>query len=178
MKRNVMLGGLIALLMISCSSSKEYFSGTDGFDKPDENTLRTAIESRRFIIKFDHLYNYGSIFNLRPRSNYIIVDGDKAVIRAAYVGRQYDVRPISGINMRGITSDYEVTNKLSKGSYNIKMKVQNRGTVFDVFLSIGKDGNANASINSIRIENIRYKGYIIPLGVSRQVPLQEENDAI
>ena len=49
---------------------------------------------RRFIIKFDRLYiSHGGTIDLIPKANYIILDGDKVIISAAYVGRQYSYRP-------------------------------------------------------------------------------------
>ena len=45
--------------------------------------------------------------DLVPRANYIIIDGETAVISAAYLGRQYDIRPIAGINMQGRAEEYE-----------------------------------------------------------------------
>lgn len=163
---------VIALFIVSCASSKEIVSEQADKARPDEGILRNAIESRSFIIKLERLYTYGGSMDLRPRSNYIIVDGNKAVINAAYIGRQYDVRPIAAINMRGTATVYEVTNKLSKGLYDIRLKVENRGAAFDVFLTIGKDGAANASVNSIRINNARYRGYVVPLQ-RVSVPLQD-----
>ena len=34
--------------------------------------------------------------------------------------------------------------------YDIKMRVENGGNAFDVYLTINKNGNANASVNSLK----------------------------
>jgi hypothetical protein len=115
----------------------------------------------------------GGMIDLVPRMNYIIIDGQKAIINTAYVGRQYDIRPIAGINMKGVAQDYELTKKMSKGLYEVSMKVGNGSAVFDVYLTIGKDGTADASVNGMKINNIRYRGYIVPLSSEVKVPLQE-----
>lgn len=160
------------LIISSCSSSKEFVSDS-GFRGIDENELRQAIEGRRFIIKLDRLYTYGGFLDLRPRANYIIVDGQNAVISAAYMGRQYGFRPIAGINMKGTASRYEITQRQSKRMYDIKLRVENGGTAFDVYLTIGKNGNADASVNSARISNAHYRGYIVPLDEKPQVDIKE-----
>lgn len=160
MKKLVLIVSILPILLVtSCSVTKEA-----GERQYDEATIRHAIESRRFIVKLDRLYTWGSPVFLRPRSNYIIIDGQKAVISTAYIGRQYDIRPIAGINMRGITSDYRITGRESRGTYQVSMKVGNQSSTFDVFLSVGKSGSVSASVNSLRIENTRYSGYIVPLG--------------
>lgn len=159
-------------LLPSCSTSKDLVSDKEEVSGLSEDGIKDAIESRQFIIKLDRLYTYG-VINLRPRSNYIIVDGKKAVINAVYLGRQYDFRPIAGINMRGATSKYEVTNKVSKGKYDVKMKVENGAAAFDVYLTIDKNGNADASVNGIKISNARYRGYIVPLTKKVSVPIQD-----
>lgn len=172
-----LLVSILSLLVItSCATSKEYASDREEYRQIDGEVLRKAIESRRFIIKLERMYAYGGILDLRPRSNYIIVDGPKAVINAAYVGRQNDVRPIAGINMRGTATDYRITRRISREMYDIKLRVENGGAAFDVYLTISNDGIANASVNSMRISNARYRGYVVPL--SERVPLQEENGVI
>lgn len=177
MKLFILLLAIIPSLAInSCSTSRE--SGLSGDQRVfDEAMIRQAVESRKFIIKLDRIYSYGGMIDLRPRSNYIIVDGRYAVINAAYFGRQYDIRPISGINMRGVAMNYEVTDKISKGMYEITMKVGNEANTFDVYLTIGKNGTADASVNSLKIQNARYRGYVVPLA-EISVPLQPENGMI
>jgi hypothetical protein len=176
MKKYILLLGVLSILITSCSVSKE--TAMSGDRRSDEATIKQAIESRRFIVKLERLYAPGGqMLFLRPRSNYIIVDGQKAVISTAYVGRQYDIRPIAGINMLGRTSGYELTNKVSKGSYEVKMEVGNGASTFDVFLTISKTGSVSASVNSLRIENTRFFGYIVPI----QEPADEnrpQNDLI
>lgn len=175
----ILISVVISMLIISCSATKE--SRTARAETRQQKNLinqaliQNAVESRRFIIKFERLYLYGGMLDLKPRTNYIIVDGQKAIISAAYFGRQYDIRPIAGINMRGVATDYEVTKKMSKGVYDIKMKVGNGATAFDVYLTINRDGSANASLNGIKITNANYRGYVVPISDRTHVPLQDHN---
>lgn len=163
MKRLFFIFSIISVAFItSCSVSRE--AGLTGDRQTDEATIRQAVESRRFIIKLDRLYTFGGTLFLRPRSNYIIVDGQKAIINTAYIGRQYDIRPIAGINLQGRATEYKITNKQSRGTYQISMKVGNQSNSFNIYLTIGKTGDVNATVDNIRIENTRYSGYIVPIG--------------
>lgn len=126
--------------------------------------IKQAIEMRRFIIKFDRLYSSrGSRIDLIPKSNYIILDGDKVIISAAYIGRQYSNRPIKGIDMIGKAVSYELKNNTTKGTYEIRMKVKNQMSTFDVFLKLTTDGNCNTSLTSNKIDHVRYTGNFVPL---------------
>lgn len=173
---------IIALLvMSSCSTTKEAKTSRVELRKEkkliEQVLVKNAVETRRYIIKLNRLYfSYGGLTDLIPRANFIIIDGDKAVISTAYLGRQYDIKPIAGINMRGRTEDYALTNNLSKGSYEIKMKVHNGGSnTFEVYLRISKDGSCSVSVSSLKIDNIRYSGYLVPVPGSINTSLKESN---
>jgi hypothetical protein len=157
------------LVMSSCSTTKEARStkAETRIQKKaiEQAIVKNAVESKRYIIKFDRLfYNFGGMAELIPRANYLIIDGEKAILSTAYVGRQYDIKPIAAINMRGRAADYAVTDNLNKGTYDIKLKVINQGTVsFSVVINIGKNGTCSASVSSLKIDNVRYSGYLIPI---------------
>jgi hypothetical protein len=160
---------LLALVFVSsCSTTREAKSSRTELRREkklaEAEIVKKAIESKRFIVRFDRIYSYrGGIADLRPKANYIIVDREMAVINAAYMGRQFDVRPIAGITMRGGTVSYVMTSDALKGKYSIGMKVQNGGDSFDVNLTITNDGSCNASLSGMRIDNVRYSGHIIPI---------------
>ncbi|HNW57366.1 MAG TPA: DUF4251 domain-containing protein [Bacteroidales bacterium] len=167
MKKIIFL--LIApVVMLSCTTSKESRSSKNELKKEEKLVEQAMIEkavlSRKFIIKFERLYfTRGGIIDLVPRANYIVVDGKKAIISTAYIGRQYGIMPIEGINMHGEASSYELKNNTEKGLYEIKMKVTSPQNSFDVYITIGKNGSSNASINNARIDFVRYSGYCVPI---------------
>jgi len=142
-----------------------------------QEQIKNAVESKKFIIKLDRLYfNYGGIADLFPRSNYIIIDGERAIINTAYFGRQYDIRRIAAIDIFGRNMNYEVTKDLSKGVYQVKMTVSNAGgTKFDVYLDISKSGYCDASVSSLKIDNIRYSGFVEPIKVETNTTQPEGN---
>jgi hypothetical protein len=170
------------IVMSSCVTTKEAkLSRADLRNEKkiaEQSLIKEAVESRRFIIKLNKLYySHGGFADLLPRSNYIIIDGNKAVISTAYLGRQYDFRGIAAIDMLGKSLNYEMTNNLLKGKYEIKMKVKNGTTSFDVFLTIGKNGNCSASVSNLKIDNIRYSGYVVPIKDKQNNP-SESSDRI
>lgn len=173
--KNLLIILITAFIFSACATTNE--AGKSRADIRHEKDLvnqalvKHAIESRRFIVKLDRMYLTGGMVHLKPRANYIIVDGQKAIINAAYMGRQWDIRPIAGINMKGVASEYELTNQVSKGVYKINMTVGNNYSTFDVYLTIGRDGSVNASLNNVRIQNIRYTGYVVPIS-DKNIPLR------
>lgn len=157
------------VVMSSCATTKETKSERSEVRKEkniiDQALVKNAVETRRYIIKFDRIYvNFGGMIELIPRANYLIIDRDRAILNTAYLGRQYDIRPIAAINIHGRTVDYAVNDNLSKGSYQIKLKVNNgRSNTFDVYVTISKDGYCSASVSSLKIDNIRFSGRLVPL---------------
>jgi hypothetical protein len=156
------------LILSSCVTSKEAklsrAEARNNKNLAQQTSVKKAIESKRFIIKLNKLYySIGGNVDLLPRSNYIIIDGERAIISTAYLGRQYDFRGIAAIDMLGKSLNYELTNNVAKGKYEIKMKVRNGNTSFDVFLTIGKNGNCSASVSNLMIDYIRYSGFLVPI---------------
>jgi hypothetical protein len=175
---------LVSFIILSaCSTSKEAGSSRAEARKEkkiiNQGVVKNAIESRRYIVKLNRIYlRYGGMTELIPRANFIIIDGDRAIISTAYLGRQYDIKPIAGINMRGRAQDYALTDNLAKGSYQIKLKVDNGGNnSFDVYIDVSKDGYCTASVSSLKIDNIRYSGYVVPISGTIN-PAREEGDRI
>jgi hypothetical protein len=157
------------VVMSSCTTTKEANSSRAELRKEkkliDQMLVKNAVESKRYIIKFDRIYfTYGGIIELLPRANFLIIDKEKAILNTAYMGRQFDIKPISAINIRGRALDYAVTDNLSKGSYEIKMKVNNGGSnTFDVFIRISKNGYCSISVSSLKIDNVSYAGNLVPI---------------
>jgi hypothetical protein len=158
----------VLVIMTSCATSKMEETSRDESEKLKNiflaSDIRQAVEMRRFIVKFDRIYiTGGGTVDLIPKANYMILDGDKVVISAAYIGRQYTYRPIKGIDMIGKAVSFEMKDKTTNGMYEIKMKVKNDKNSFDVNLTVNDDGHCNASLNSYKIDHVRYTGNFIPL---------------
>lgn len=156
---------LIPVLMSACSTSKEAVSARKELKFTKELAIKNAVESRKYIIKLQRLYSFrGSFFELVPTANYIIIDGDRAVLSTAYFGRQFDIRPIGAINTRGQAENYEVISNPEKGKYEVSLKIDNGGpNTFSVDITISKNGTCYAHLSSLKIDNVRYSGYLVPI---------------
>jgi hypothetical protein len=162
-------GIFIAILVLaSCSSTKESKTTKQELKREkvlaEQAALKEAIETRQFIVKFDRLYfRHGGWAQLRPRANFLIVDGKKAIVSSAYIGSYFSALPIEGIRVQGDYADYELINNTSKGMYEIKLKVSRGGDTFDLFLTVGKNGQCNTSLSSLKIDYVSYSGQVVPI---------------
>jgi hypothetical protein len=181
MKRIILyITGIV--LLTSCASTKMEKSAQKGQKDMEkyaqQSSIKQAVGTRRFLIRFDKLYaNRGGNIELIPKSNYILLDGERCIISAAYFGRQFTTRPVRGIDMVGKTVKFEMKDNTSKGTYEIRMKVANDMNIFNVNLIISKDGYCNAYIYNNMIDNVRYTGNILPLK-SKPEPQEQENTEV
>jgi hypothetical protein len=146
------------VVMSSCSTTKEAKTSRAEIRNEkklaEQSMVKNAVETRRYIIKLNRLYfNHGGNADLIPRANFIIIDG---------------------INMRGRAVDYALTNNTSRGSYDIKVTVRNGRTAsFDLYINVTKNGFCSASVSSLKIDNIRYSGYLVPISDRTNKTLQK-----
>lgn len=167
----------LVLVFSACTSTKELSSNRAENRKlkklAEQVEITKAIESRRYIIKVDRLYaTGGGIWDLVPRSNFVIINGEIASISLGYMGRTYFSRPISGINLNGRTIDYKMESNETKGTYKIQMAVKVGADKFDVYLTIGNEGFCSVSLNNPYIQSVSYSGTLVPLADSRNIPIQ------
>ena len=141
-----------------------------------QRIVKEAVESRRFVIEFDklYMYRYGRI-DLSPGKNFILISGNKAAIRAGYMGRQIGIMPIAGIRLAGEPVYYKMEKNSSKGSYRIEMDVRGESDTFHISIIIGENGSCNTTISANRIDQVRYTGTLVPMEKEEKVP---EPDAI
>lgn len=167
----------VVLLFSACSSTKELSSTRVENRKlkklAEQAEIIKAVEARRYIIKVDRIYTTGGGFwDLVPRSNFVIINGEIASISLGYMGRTYFSRPISGINFNGRTMDYKMQSNETKGTYKVQMSVKAGGDKFDVYLTIGDEGRCSISINNVNIQTVSYSGTLVPLKDPRSIPVQ------
>ena len=124
--------------------------------------VKKTVESGNFLIKMDRLQlPRGGFVSLLPSSNYIIFNNGFIRMRLGYIGRTYDFRGITGINLKGKASSYELISDQTTGVYHINIKVEDNGDQFDINLSVRGEELCDATISNIRIETARYSGYLI-----------------
>jgi hypothetical protein len=131
-----------------------------------QEVVQKTVESGSFLIKMDRLQLPGGGFiSLLPSSNYIIVNNGYIRMRVGYIGRSYEFRPITGINLKGKATRFELISDKANGVYEMKIDVEDNGDRFNIDLSVSGDEYCNAIISNIRIETARYYGHLIPNNV-------------
>jgi hypothetical protein len=139
-----------------------------------QELVKEAVETKSFAIRLDRLYmsRYG-VVDLFPDKNYIIIDGNKASIRAGYAGRQHGLYPVAGIRLTGEPSVYKMSMNRSKGNYKIEMELTGGSDTFHVILTISENGTCSALISGVKIDDTRYSGDLIPIEKEVKTPVPD-----
>jgi hypothetical protein len=166
----------VVFLMSACSSTKDLSSTRTENRKlkklAEQAEVKKAVESRRYIIKVNRLYVRGGMVEMIPTTNFVIVNGEIASISLGYMGDSFGSRRITGINLNGRTTSYKMESNDTKGQYKIQMSVIYGSDKFDVYLTIGNNGNCDISLNNAFIQTVRYTGNLTPLGTPNIAPVE------
>lgn len=167
----------IVFFISACASTKDMSTSRAENRKlrnlAEQAEIKKAVELRKYVIKVNRLYlNGGGTIEMIPASNFVIINGPIASISLGYVGRSYGIRPITGINLNGRTTSYKMESNDAKGIYKIQMSVTYGSDKFDVYLTIGSNGNCNISINNAYLQSASYLGTLTPLTVQDVPPAQ------
>jgi hypothetical protein len=155
----------VILIATSCSQGKiaksERGIKRENMRVAEQAAIMKAVESGEFVISLDRIYfRNGGFTELVPSRNFIALDNESIVMRAAYMGRQYDFRPIQGIKIAAKKSTYILKSDPEGKGYEIKTNVEKNGNQFDIYISISKNGYCDVSVNNIKLDNVRYTGRI------------------
>lgn len=178
MKRLLIIFLILPALIVLTSGKPQNEDKTSRSEKKaaKREMVKSAVESKSFVVEFERLYMYRyGMINLIPRSNFILIDGDKAYISAAYMGRQIGFMPIAGIKLSGQPTYYRMEKNTSKGTYTIKMEVKGDNDIFHIQLIISENGNCSTTISANMIDSVKYTGSLKPRTKKNKVP---EPDAI
>lgn len=165
MKTRVLIIAQILLLASCASNNLQKTARTELKQEKkaaQQEIIRKSVESGSYLIKMDRLYMLGGGFvNLLPSSNYIIIKNGEVRMRVGYIGRSYDVRNISGINLSGTASSYQLISDQTKNIFTVKAEVEDNGDLFNIDISVTGDDYCYATISNIRIETQRYSGHLV-----------------
>lgn len=171
------------IVLVSCSTSNLSKTARTELKlerkAAQKELVQKNIESGSFLIKMDRLQIPGGGFiYLLPSSNYIIINKGYVRMRLGYIGRTYDVRGITGINLNGMATKYELMGDENKGAYEMKIEVKDGGDLFKINLAVKGDEYCEATVSNIRIETIRYTGHLIPAEVQISDSSNQPNQVI
>jgi hypothetical protein len=167
----------VVFLVTACSPAKDMSSSKSENRKlkklAEQAEIKKAVESRRYVIKVNRLFTRGAMIEMIPTSNFVIVNGEIASVSLGYIGRSFGIHNITGINMNGRTTSYKMETNDTKGQYKIQMTVIYGADKFDMYLTIGTNGECNISLNNPYIQTVTYSGNLFPLADPNTVPVDK-----
>jgi hypothetical protein len=126
------------------------------------------VTSRKFVLEADYLSNqYGRRIMVNSTLNFIIVDSTEGTLQTASMSGVGGTNMMGGVTADGNITQYEVNKAAKSKAYSVKMMIMTSIGIYDIFLSISPDGNANATIGGNWGGKLNYHGHLVPLGISR-----------
>ena len=129
---------------------------------------KVMVDSQRFVLEANQLGNrYGVRATVSPNINFIMVNSNAVTLQ---LGSAFAIgyNGVGGQTLDGRVTRYEVkrTGRDDK-NYNINMTVMTSASIYDIFLTITEEGNADARIRSNWSGELSYYGKLVPLGLSK-----------
>lgn len=164
----------VVFLISACSPTKDMSSSRAETRKQkklaEQAEVKKAVESRRYVIKVNRIFARGAMIEMIPSANFVIINGEIASVSLGYLGRSFGIHNITGINMNGRTTSYIMESNDAKGLYKIRMAVTYGSDKFDMYITIGTNGDCNISLNNPYIQTVTYSGNLYPLAEPNLVP--------
>ncbi|MGM0464629.1 MAG: DUF4251 domain-containing protein [Bacteroidota bacterium] len=158
MKKIIYISLAYLMIAVSCSSSGEMTASREERKAAKKEEVREAVETQRMLIKVNRMYpRRGGVIDMRPESNFIIIDSDRVRISLGYLGRSHSIMPVSAINMQGEINSREL-GAWKKGGYDMELEVEQNGERFTVNMTISADGYVNLRLTNPRLDLARYSG--------------------
>jgi len=138
-------------------------------EENDKKLLEYMLDNKQFVLEANYLSGRtGSRIPVNSTLNFISIDSTRGIIQLANTwGVGYN--GLGGITVEGSISKYEITKKETKHgvNYTIMLYLMTNLGMYDVFLWVSPDGNADASISGISPGQLNYSGRLVPMQDSR-----------
>lgn len=124
----------------------------------------TALADSMFVLEADEVvFKRGYVAHVTSNTNFIAVEGDRAVVQVAFNVPWSGFNGLGGITVEGLVSKYE-TRKDKKGNMFVEMSVSGRGISAQVFITLMAGGNeASVSVmQNFYSGRITLNGVIVP----------------
>lgn len=128
--------------------------------------MKEFLSEKEFVLEANNLYDrYGQIYQVQSNLNFIMVDGDQAVLQ---LGSNSTIgsNGVGGVTIDGKVTKYDLKANEKRGTFSLTMHIASSAGNYDVRLSTGTSGNAQATVSSNFSGRIRYSGDLIPLYAS------------
>lgn len=158
MRKLIYISIAYLLIAVSCSSSGEMSALREERKAAKMEEVREAVEAQRMLIKVNRMYaRRGRVIEMRPESNFVIIDQDRVRISLGYLGRSHSIRPVSAINMQGEIYSREI-GAWKKGGYEMELELGQDGERFTANMTISSSGYVDLRLTNPRIDLVRYSG--------------------
>lgn len=158
------------------SDMEEFNQGRSGVEKRQAaiDTLswlqaQSALKDSSFVVEADAVtFKYGTRVQVNSTTNFVSLDGDRAVIQVSPSYAYSGPNGVGGITVEGVASNVKITYD-KKGRMHFKMDVIGRGVNATVSISAYPGSNRvtvdiSPTFNS---NDIRLEGYLLPYEHSR-----------
>jgi hypothetical protein len=135
--------------------------------------IDTLLERKTYVIEADFLRDqYGNQVPVTSVLNFILVNSSRVVLQT---GSNYSAgnNGVGGITAEGNIQNYKVVKDPKNLSYNVSFSVMTNVGIFDVFMTIGADTNARATITGLSRGHLTWDGRFQNLYDSRVFKGQE-----
>ncbi len=125
------------------------------------------VSTQRFILEADMLFDkYGNSNTVQSAINFIAVDSLSGVIQIGdvmYIGSN----GLGGVTIEGTVRNYRWEKNEKRGSFTVFFNISSSMGSYDVNMSIGSGGNAEATVRGTFSGSIRYSGTLVHPAQSR-----------
>lgn len=144
---------------------KQMKAEQDARDRLAFEEARKAIEAKEFVLEADQVsFKSGSTAHVSSNTNFVAVQGDKAVVQVAFDIPVSGPNGLGGVTVSGSTSDYRQSVD-KKGNIRVSMNVIGTGISAQVYINLPNGGNqASVDISpNFNSRRITLRGELLPL---------------
>lgn len=121
------------------------------------------VDDKTYVLEAMQVFNKeGMSFQMNSSTNFVYVNGDKAVIQLAFDGI-VGWNGVGGITIKGRITKYEVDKENPNKPIYIKMSIQGSTGFQDIALWVSSNGQGEAQVTDNKGNRIRFTGNIVSL---------------
>ena len=136
---------------------KQMKAEQDARDRLAFEEARKAIEAKEFVLEADQVsFKSGSTAQVSSNTNFVAVQGDKAVVQVAFDIPVSGPNGLGGVTVSGSTSDYRQSVD-KKGNIRVSMNVIGTGISAQVYINLPNGGN-QASVDTFPARHPSLRG--------------------
>lgn len=121
------------------------------------------VADKTYVLKAMQVFNKeGMSFQMNSSTNFVYINGDKAVIQLAFDGIT-GWNGVGGITIKGRITRYEVNKENPNKPIYIKLSIQGSTGFQDIALWVSSSGQGEAQVTDNNGNRIRFTGQVVSL---------------